>query len=109
MSRAIHTRADYLYLPIHGIEEELDAIWGIAVETYPAEPYSHGGSRGMEIEARARLISWHRHSVEYSRADAVEIAGEIEIQRQEEATAESLDDGAFAAAMYGDQFAIAAE
>ncbi|UNY40275.1 hypothetical protein KLEP181_gp38 [Paracoccus phage vB_PmaP_KLEP18-1] len=74
MTRATHTHthAAPVYLHINGTEEELDAVWLIDTETAPAEPYSHGGGRGYETEnASARLVSWHRHGREYTRADAV--------------------------------------
>lgn len=84
-----------LYLHPHGWEEELDAIFVIAVESYPAEPYSWGGSRGLEHEVSARLLSWHRHGDEFDRADAVAIEGEARILEQEEWAAGSVDPDTF--------------
>lgn len=73
-----------LYLHFNGIEEELDAVWEISTERYPAEPYSHGGGRGTETETTARLVSWGSRT----RADAIALAGETEIRRQEAWVAE---------------------
>lgn len=92
MTRETHTTTAPLYLHLHGIEEELDAIWSVRTQNYPAEPTSWGAGRGTETEVEsARLISWHRHGVEYSRADAIEIEGEADVIRQEKVMADSFD------------------
>ena len=94
MTRATHTTTGPIYLHFHGIEEELDAIWSVESETYPAEPYSTGGGRGDETETTsATLISWHRQGMEYDRAEAVQIAGEAEVMRQEEYVRETFAPG----------------
>lgn len=73
-----------LYIHPNGIEKECDAVWEITTDRYPAEPYSHGGGRGMDSETTARLVSWEGKT----RADAVAIDGETEIRRQEAWVAE---------------------
>lgn len=84
--------ADYIYLVFHGRVEELDAIYELQIEEYEDEPFSWGGSRGMASEViSARLISWHRHGIEYDRADAVAQDGDAEIIRQESALADTAE------------------
>lgn len=80
-----------IYLHFHGVEEELDAVWVIEVETYPAEPYSWGQSRGTETEVTARLLSWERHGATFTRADACALEGEPRIIEQEECVAANAD------------------
>lgn len=77
-----------IYLHPQGAEEELDATWTITTDRYPAEPYSHGGGRGMETETDARLVSWERNGVIHTRDEAVSIAGEAAVRRQEAWVAE---------------------
>lgn len=77
-----------LYLHFNGVEQELDAVWEITADRYPAEPYSHGGGRGMETETDARLVSWERNGVLHTRDEAVSIAGEAAVRRQEAWVAE---------------------
>lgn len=86
--RATHHHTGFLYLQIHGHEEELDAVYEIMTETYPAEPYPWGQGRGTETEVSAKLICWVRHGETYSRDDAEGICGEAEIIRQEGIAAE---------------------
>lgn len=99
------TIAAPLYLTFHGHEEELDAIFVIEVETYPAEPTTWGASRGDETEVSARLLCWERHGEMFCRADAVALEGEARVIEQEEATAASaepsdLDDGDYGDWLY---------
>ena len=77
-----------LYLHPNGIEMEHDALWKVTVETYPAEAYSWGQSRGWEHEVTAELVRW---SIDRSRDDAMRIDPEAEIVRQEELVAETFD------------------
>ena len=77
-----------LYLHHNGIEMEHDALWKITVETYPAEAYSWGQSRGLEHEVSAELVRW---SIDRTRADALRFDPESEIVRQEEIVAETFD------------------
>lgn len=96
------TLAAPFYLTLHGLEEELDAIFVITVETYPAEPYSYGRSRGDETEVSARLLCWERHGETYDRAAACDIAGEAEIIRQEELTADAVEPDSWDGGDFGD-------
>lgn len=96
------TLAAPLYLTFHGQEEELDAIFVITVESYPAEPTSWGASRGLEHEVSARLLSWHRHGIEFTRAAAVAIEGEARIAQQEEWAAGNVDPEDFEGGECGD-------
>ena len=73
-----------IYLHPDGGEEELDARFGITVESWPAEPTTWGASRGLEYEVTARLIEWTRHGERMNRDDAVAIEGEARIAQQEE-------------------------
>lgn len=77
-----------LYLHPNGIEMEHDALWKVTVETYPAEAYSWGQSRGWEHEVSAELVRW---SIDRTRADALRFDHETEIERQEEIVAETFD------------------
>lgn len=77
-----------LYLHPNGVEMEHDALFKVTVETYPAEAYSWGQSRGWEHEVSAELVRW---SIDRTREDAARIDGEKEIERQEEIFAEAFD------------------
>lgn len=69
-----------LYIHPNGREVEAEAEWRLDCEEYPAEPFSHGGSRGTELEVSAHLIRWGGNR---TREDAVRLYGEDEIKRQE--------------------------
>ena len=86
LSTYYHT--DALYLHQNGVEMEHDALWKVTVEAYPAEAYSWGQSRGWEHEVSAELVRW---SIDRTRADAVKIDGESEVERQESIIADTFD------------------
>lgn len=115
--RTTHHHTDWLYLQIHGHEEELEAVYEITVETFPAEPAPWGAGRGTETEVSAKLICWARHGETYNRDEAEGICGEAEVIRQEDIVAEcwSPDDpgwddyGDFLRDQWMDRVAMAAE
>lgn len=55
MSNIFETKID-LDTPF-GYLEAVPAVFDVDVELYPAEPFSHGGSRGTEREVTANLKS----------------------------------------------------
>lgn len=91
-----------IYLHFHGIEEELDAVFDIVTETYPAEPYSWGGSRGTETTVTATLRYYTRHGQRCYRADAIEQDGDQRIEEQEEAAGYAYEPPEVWADDYGD-------
>lgn len=67
-----------------------DCLMDIEVETYPAEPYSWGGSRGTETDVSATLSSLEVEGDRMTRAKAVEVYGAAEVGRIETIAAETV-------------------
>lgn len=72
----------------NGDDIELDATWNITVETFPAETYSWGGSRGHDTEVTARLSDWDGGR---PRSDAVRLYGPRFVSRFEDFVAAAYD------------------
>lgn len=67
-----------------------DCLLDIEVETYPAEPYSWGGSRGTETDVSATLSSLEVEGDRMTRAQAIEVYGPAEVERIETIAAETV-------------------
>ena len=59
------------------------AIFDIEIEEYLAEPHSWGRSRGIEIEAKAKLLSATLGGLKLDRAMCIAATGAEHIERQE--------------------------
>lgn len=63
--------------------EDVTCDFDVEIDVYPAEPYSHGGSRGMETEITASLIAVKLGNMALTREQAVLMFGEDAIERAE--------------------------
>ena len=63
--------------------EDVECEFDIEIETYEAEPYSWGGSRGTETEIDATLKSVKLGGLTITRDQAVLMFGEDAIERAE--------------------------
>ena len=77
MTRETYTKTGKVTLWSHNTEGEIeaDATFDIVTETYIAEPYSHGGSRGTEAACTAELMHVMFGAHKLSRVAIEEIMG----------------------------------
>lgn len=84
---------------------EIDGLYGdkqmhfnVECDTYPAEPYSWGGSRGTETSVTATFFMFMLGRKMVKRTDLVEMIGEAEVQALEGRAAEAYAEQVRAAA-----------
>ena len=68
---------------------EADALWDVDGETYAAEPYSHGGSRGFEVSCGVELVSVKIGGFTATRSQIAEMIGDDDLRQQEQDIAEA--------------------
>lgn len=73
--------------------EDAACDFEIEVEEYPAEPYSHGGSRGIERDVTAAMVSVTLGGLVLSRAQAVLMFGTEAIERAESVAEDRFAEG----------------
>tara|TARA_R110002072_G_scaffold63430_5_gene157850 strand:+ start:2497 stop:2751 length:255 start_codon:yes stop_codon:yes gene_type:complete len=73
-----------------GVLEDLEAEFDIDIETYPAEPYSTGASRGMEKEVTAHLRKIKINDLELDVHDSIKAFGHDAIVQAELRVQEDL-------------------
>ena len=71
------------------------AEFEIDQETYPAEPYSWGGSRGTETETDVKLMSVKTCKLSLNRSQITDAVGAEEIDRVEAEIADQINHSGF--------------
>ena len=66
------------------------AAWDFEGESYRAEAYSHGGSRGTEVSAGVELVSVKIGGLTLNRTQIALMIGEDDLRKQEADIAASL-------------------
>ena len=87
MSRISSSWTGFIVLNTEQGYVECPAKFDIEGEEYPAEPYSWGGSRGMELEIGAELISAQLGGLTLDRDMVEAITGKDDLASQENSIA----------------------
>jgi len=66
-----------------GLLEDVTACFDIEIETYPAEPYSWGGSRGMDYDVTSELTEVHLGGLVLDRDQMVKMLCDSEVAELE--------------------------
>lgn len=94
MARITNTHAGTITLDTPEGYCECPATFDVEGERYPAEPYSWGGSRGYEVEARAELLTAQLGGLLLGRSQVEAIIGPDALRAQEDRAADMfLDTG----------------